>query len=197
MNKKIAFFDFDGTITVKDTLLEFTKFHKGRFHFFVGIVLNLPYLIAYKLKIISNQSAKEKFLKFFFHDTSVKKFEEYCKQFSSQILPSLIRPKALKEIKRLKEENVLVVIVSASPENWIESWANENQLQLIASRLQVSNGCITGKIQGKNCHGNEKVNRINEVFDLSKYDVIAAYGDSNGDKPMLHLANNFYYKPFR
>lgn len=196
MKKNIAFFDFDGTITTKDTLLEFIRFSKGKFYFYVGFCLNLHYLIAYKLKIISNQSAKEKVLRFFFHNTPVEKFEECCNHFSNQILPSLIRPKALEEIKQLKEKNVLVVVVSASPENWIEHWASKNNLQLIASRLEILDGRITGKILGKNCHGNEKVSRIKKVFNLSEYNVIAAYGDSPGDKPMLEIATHAHYRPF-
>ncbi|MGZ3940566.1 MAG: HAD family hydrolase [Flavisolibacter sp.] len=77
MKKDIAFFDFDGTITNKDTLLEFIKFTKGWFQFYSGLALNLTYLIAYRLRIISNQTAKEKILKFFFYNTPVQKFEEY------------------------------------------------------------------------------------------------------------------------
>ena len=196
MKKEIAFFDFDGTITTKDTLLEFIKFSKGKFHFYFGFFLNLHYLIAYQLKIISNQSAKEKILKFFFQGMPVEKFKEYCNAFSKNRLPLLFRPKAMEEIKRLKEKNILVVIVSASPENWITSWVAENNLQLIASRLEVSNEKITGNILGKNCHGDEKVRRINETFDLSQYNIVAAYGDTKGDRPMLQLATSSYYKPF-
>ena len=33
VKKGIAFFDFDGTITTRDTLLEFIKFYKGNFNF--------------------------------------------------------------------------------------------------------------------------------------------------------------------
>jgi HAD superfamily hydrolase (TIGR01490 family) len=196
VKKEIAFFDFDGTITTKDTLLQFIRFSKGTLQFYLGFALYFPYLLAYKLKIISNQLVKEKILRFFFYGLPVPIFEEYCKQFSNQVLPSLIRRVALEEINRLKEKNIIVVVVSASPENWIMSWANENQLRLIASRLQVVNGCITGKILGKNCHGDEKVSRINEVFDLSEYKVIAAYGDTKADKAMLRLAVRSYYKRF-
>lgn len=196
MKKKIAFFDFDGTITTKDTLLEFIRYSKGNFLFFLGFLLNMPYLLAYKLKLISNQYAKEKVLRFFFHDTPVESFKYYCTTFSENILPALIRPKALEEIKKLQENNTMVVVVSASPENWIEEWAAKNGLQLIASKLEVNNEKITGKILGKNCHGNEKVNRINASFDLLCYHVVAAYGDSSDDKPMLQLASHAYYRTF-
>ena len=40
MNKGIAFFDFDGTITTKDTLLEFIKYSRGTMSFYWGFLLN-------------------------------------------------------------------------------------------------------------------------------------------------------------
>ena len=197
MKKKIAVFDFDGTITTKDTLLEFIKFSKGLLAFYLGFLLSCPFLIAYKLKIISNQSAKEKILKKFFRGTPILIFKQYCFDFSKKVLPKLIRKEAMKEIERLQTDGVTVVIVSASPENWIESWAAKTGTQLIASRMEAKDGKITGKLLGKNCHGNEKVKRICEQYDLSKHEIIAAYGDSRGDKPMLSLAAKSYYKPFQ
>ena len=196
MKKEIAFFDFDGTITTKDTLLEFIKFSKGKLRFYIGFLLNAPYLVAYKLKIISNHAAKEKILHFFFGGTPSENFKKYCSEFSKNVLPQLIRPKAMEEIKRLQKNNVIVVVVTASPENWIEEWASKNQLQLIASRLEVKDGKLTGKLAGKNCHGDEKVSRICAAFNLSEYNIVAAYGDTTGDKPMLRLATNAHYKPF-
>jgi len=65
LKRRIAFFDFDGTITTKDTLLELIKYQKGRLLFYIGFLINAPYLVAYKLKIIRNSTAKQKVLHFF------------------------------------------------------------------------------------------------------------------------------------
>lgn len=195
--KQIAFFDFDGTITTKDTLLEFIKFTKGVPAFYFGFLLYSPFLIAYKLKIISNQTAKEKVLAHFFRNMSIESFEQQCVAFAQQMIPGLIRPKALVEIKNLKEKGVQVVIVSASPENWIRPWAEPLQLELLGTRLQTQNGLLTGKIVDQNCHGPEKVNRIKACYNLSDYGHIYTYGDTSGDKPMLALGQSQFYKPFR
>lgn len=213
MNQRIAFFDFDGTITTSDTLLEFIKFTKGPFRFYAGFLLNSPWLIAYKLKIISNQTAKEKVLGFFFRNTTLAKFQQDCDNFAARILPSLIRPKALQEIDRLREAGATVVLVSASPENWIRGWAAEKGMELLATRLAtrlttrldpvpvpvpvIKDERLTGKIAGLNCHGEEKVNRIRQVYTLSDYHEIYTYGDTGGDKPMLRLGTASFFKPFR
>jgi phosphatidylglycerophosphatase C len=196
VKKGIAFFDFDGTITRKDTLLEFIRYTKGNFGYFVGFGINLPFLLAYKLRIISNQSAKERVLKFFFRGTKVEDFKKMCEDFGRRVIPGLVRSKALEEINRLKSQDVIVVVVSASPENWIIDWAKQSGVEMIGSRLEISDDWITGKILGKNCHGDEKVVRIKQVYDLANYNVVAAYGDSEGDKAMLALAQQAYYKPF-
>ncbi|MBC8034099.1 MAG: haloacid dehalogenase-like hydrolase [Chitinophagaceae bacterium] len=197
VRKRIAFFDFDGTITRKDTLLEFIKFAKGTGNFYAGFLLFSPYLVAFKLKIISNQTAKDKILWFFFRNTPVADFEKKCVEFAEKALPALLRPKALREIKDLKEQGVQVVVVSASPENWIMPWISGMNLSLIATKLQVKNSLLTGRIMDSNCHGEEKVNRIRQNYILADYDEILAYGDSSGDRPMLKLASKSFYKPFR
>ena len=197
MKRRIAFFDFDGTITTRDTLLEVIKFYKGSFKFYLGFALNSPFIFAWKAGIISNQAAKEKVLQYFFKKTPVKEFQQRCDEFATTEIQELIRPKAIVEIEKLKAAGAEVVIVSASAENWIQQWCKVHDVQLIGTKLQISNDLLTGKIENLNCHGEEKVNRIRASFDLSQYDEIYCYGDTKGDKPMLRLATFSFYKPFR
>ena len=197
MIRRIAFFDFDGTITTKDTFLEFIKFSKGSFSFYSGFLLYAPFMVAFKLKLISNSSAKQMILKHFFKKMPLSKFQSQCDEFALKVVPTLIRPKALKEIKKLQELGAKVVIVSASAENWLKGWCEMMKTEWIATRLVSSNDLLTGALDGNNCYGDEKVRRINEVYDLGEFDEIYCYGDTNGDKPLLALATIAFYKPFR
>jgi len=197
VNRAIAFFDFDGTITTKDTLLEFIRYVKGDAAFFTGFLIHSPILILYKLQIISNQFAKEMMLRYFFGKMDVAVFNNHCDKFINNKLPGLIRPKALHEIKKLQEGGATVVVVSASPENWLKSWCIAAGTECIATKLVIANNKITGKIDGKNCHGEEKVNRIRSAYRLDEYSSVYAYGDTPGDRHMLSLATIKFYKPFR
>ncbi len=197
MSKGIAFFDFDGTITTRDTLLEFIKFSKGHTGFYLGFLKNILSLLGMKMKILSNQAVKEKMLAHFFKGMPADVFQKNCVAFHQTMLPSLIRPGAVAEIKKLQQQGIVVVVVSASPENWIAGWTTAMGIDLIASRLEVQDGMITGKIIGKNCHGLEKVARIKEKYALTGYGHIYAYGDTSGDLPMLELATDKFFKPFR
>ena len=196
MPKSIAFFDFDGTITTKDTMLEFAKYSLGFAGYWIGIGLISPWLIAMKMGVISKRRAKEKFLTYFFRKADVEKFNADCLSFTLNIIPRLVKQDALLAIKKHREENTEIVIVSASAENWVAPWCIQNNLQYICTRLEVKEQKITGKLLGQNCNGPEKVSRIKEKFDTAEYKNIYCYGDSKDDKPMLQLATHPSYKVF-
>lgn len=196
-SKAIAFFDFDGTITHRDTLAAYLIFAKGRFSYYKGLGLLSPMLVAYKAGLINNQRAKEILLAYFLKDMDVSEFNESCSRFNRQVMPSLIRPGAMNQIRNFKERGVEVVVVSASPENWVAPWCSQTGLKCIASVMQVHNGRLTGRLEGFNCHGHEKVNRIRACYDLSLYQQVYAFGDTSGDLPMLELATEKHYRPFR
>lgn len=178
-------------------MLEMIRYTFGPWKFMLGFMLNSPFIVLYKLGLISNHAAKQQVLKFFFGNLSTEKFNALCRDYAAEAIPIVVRGKALKEIELLKANGAAVIVVSASPENWLQPWCDANGLQLIATRMQVKNGRITGSIEGLNCHGEEKVRRIRESFDLTQFDQICCYGDTNGDKPMLGLATVSFFKPFR
>jgi HAD superfamily hydrolase (TIGR01490 family) len=200
--RRFAFFDFDGTITRTDTLLSFIRFTHGKAGFALGFALNLPWLLAMRLGMISNQAAKQRILTHFYRKRPLDSFNRLCTEFSSRVLPDLVRPKALAELQQLQTAGFTVVIVSASPENWIRDWAASVGAECIATRLQTvpdKHGVLrlTGRIDGRNCHGEEKPLRIKEKYSLAAGDEIYTYGDSRGDLPLLRLGTVRFYKPFR
>jgi len=197
MKNIIVFFDFDGTITTDDSLIKFIRFVVGDAKFIWGMALLTPMLTAYKLKLIPNYKAKQMMLSYFFKGMSEEKFMQVAKEYSLKRIDTILRPKAMEKIAWHKEQGHKVVIVSASMECWLKPWCNENNLDLIATKLEIKNGIVTGNFLSKNCYGIEKANSVNEVYDLNDYDHIYAYGDSRGDKELLALADESFYKPFR
>ena len=196
LQKNIAFFDFDGTITTKDTMLEFAKYKYGSVGYWFGMCIIFPWLIAMKIGLVSNTTAKEKFLSYFFGNKTVEEFTNDCILFTADVLPQLIKEEALIEIKKHKKNNAHIVVVSASAENWVAPWCIQNGIEYICSKLEIKEQKITGKLLRKNCNGIEKVSRIKEKFDTANYDNIYCYGDSDGDKQMLQLATHPYFRTF-
>jgi phosphatidylglycerophosphatase C len=196
LQKSIAFFDFDGTVTKKDTMLELARFSSGNALYLAGLSILSPWLIGMKLGFISRKKAKEKFLRHFFATMPLQHFNELCISFTEKKMPNLLKKEAIEKIHFHLNEHTTVVIVSASAENWIAPWCLKNNLQFICTKLEVENNQLTGKLKGENCNGDEKVIQIKQRFNLDDYDVIYCYGDTKGDKKMLALANHPYYKSF-
>ena len=193
--KKLALFDFDGTITKNDTLLIFTKFYHGKLKFLFGLLYLSPTLILLKLNLIKNTLAKERFLTYFFAGESEEDFNRKCVEFSKQIVPDLVRSKALETLVDLKKEYEIYV-VSASPQNWVKPWCDEVGINCIATRLETDSNKLTGRLLGKNCYGAEKLERINKILDISAYTEILVYGDSKGDIEMSSIATKYHHKSF-
>jgi len=161
------------------------------------MTLLFPMLTAYKLKLIPNYKAKEYMLSYFFKGMREKKFMQVANEYSLKHIDTILRLKAMEKIAWHKEQGHKIVIVSASIECWLKPWCNENNLDLIATKLEIKEGIVTGKFLTKNCYGIEKSYRVHEQYNLSDYDHIYAYGDSRGDKELLELADESFYKPFR
>jgi len=196
-NRNLALFDFDGTITTKDTLVEFIKYAVGSKNYYLGLLKLSPMLLAYMLKFIPNHKAKEQLIAYFFKDWESQKFQAIAKKYALEEIDTITRPQAIEQIRSHQEKGDKVVIVSASIECWIDAWAKQYGIELIATRLEHQDNRVTGKFATKNCYGIEKVNRIKKSLRLKEYQTITAYGDSSGDKEMLALSHNAYYKPFR
>ena len=192
----ISLFDFDGTITKDDSLIKFILFAAGNVKFVFGIALLSPMLVAYKLKFIPNYKAKQYMLSYFFKGMSEEKFMRIANEYSLNHIDTILRPKAMEKIVWHKEQGHKIVVVSASMECWLKPWCDKNELELIATKLEITNNKLTGKFASKNCYGPEKVNRIREIYNLKDYERIYAYGDSKGDMEMLGIADKKHYKYF-
>ena len=193
----LALFDFDGTITRRDTLFDFIRFYRGEKALFQGLVKLAPVLVSLKLGLTPNWEAKERVLTHFFGGEPQVAFRQRASDYARHRLPLIIRPSALQEINGLRAARATICVVSASAEDWIQAWCTSLEIQLIATRLEVRQQTMTGKIDGKNCNGPEKVRRIREKFDLEQYPTIYAYGDSKGDREMLAVAHHPHYRYFK
>ncbi|MCB0651079.1 MAG: HAD-IB family hydrolase [Saprospiraceae bacterium] len=196
MEKRLVIFDFDGTLTRKDSMLEFTRYFHGVFRFYIGMLYLSPILLLYKVGFIPNWKAKEFYLTHFFGGLPLLDFQQACERFSLEKIPDILRPLGFHRLKEHQDYGDELVIVSAAIEYWLNPWCHQNKLSCIGTRLALQNGFISGKIEGKNCHGPEKVKRLTEVYDLKKFSEIIVYGDSDGDLEMIKIATKYLYKPF-
>ena len=117
--------------------------------------------------------------------------------FNKELVPHMLRPQAMQALEEHKAAGHTLALVSASVDFWLQPFAREHGMTLIATKMEVRNNVLTGAFDGPNCWGRVKEERIRATFDLSQFDRIIAYGDSRGDREMLALATERHFKPFR
>ena len=194
--KKLALFDFDGTITTHDSFREFLLYSFGWRSFVAAVLLHVPHFFLYSIGFFSNHSLKERFSTYFFKNMSISEFEQLAQKFVVKRLTKIVRPSAMKKMLSHIKDGDRVVVVSASFEDYLKHWCQMQGIELIATKLEHSNGAYTGNILGKNCWGEEKVERIKQILDLNEYEKVYAYGDSRGDREMFSIADETGYRIF-
>lgn len=201
---EIFVFDFDGTITTRDTFALFLKYYAGTLRWVMNIARLLPTFLAYKLGRIDRHAVKKAVVARFFEGESAEDIDRKASDFARDIIPSLIRPAAQDRIDTLLSDPKCgpdsLYICSASIGPYLRAWARPNGIQLshvMATELAVDGERITGKLQGYNVWGQNKVRRIFDQFAPQSVKILEAYGDTRGDREMLHAAEASFFRPFR
>lgn len=190
----LALFDFDGTISFRDSFGDFIKYAVGPVRFWLGVVCLIPVIAAFLFGFVKAWRAKELMAIYFFRGWNAVEFGQLAHEYSCQRLSQIVRPIALEHISEHKKRGDTVVVVTASIDLWLSGWCEAQAVDLIATKLEIREGRITGRFLTKNCSGTEKVRRIREQYELSEFDYIYAYGDNPADRPMLELAHERYYR---
>tara|TARA_B110000114_G_scaffold135282_1_gene142003 strand:- start:111 stop:707 length:597 start_codon:yes stop_codon:yes gene_type:complete len=194
--KSLALFDLDGTLTAGDSLFGFILYAFGLNRVVFGAVLLMPYLIAYRLKILDGDSAKEAVFKHFFANKRVSLFDSLAQDYFDNHLKMKLRKSGLQKLQWHINQGHDVVVVSASA-FWVYPVTKYLGVECICTLLEERSGIYTGFYQGKNCNRSEKVRRIKEIYDIDQYREVFAYGDSDGDTEMLSISSHRFYRPFR
>lgn len=194
---KLALFDVDYTITRKETLMQLYKY------VILKDIKNIRFLpraiysgIMYKIGVYDERRVKECFLKFI-DKIDEKDLALLVKNFYKDVLEKILYKDAIEMIKKLKSEGYLIYLISASPEFYLnEFYAIKEVDMIIGTRFSIYGGKFLRKMDGPNCKGEEKVNRLKEVLKEKNIEVdyknSYMFSDSLSDKPLLDLVGNAY-----
>ncbi len=192
----VAAFDFDITITDRDTFLPFLKLAFG------SLLLNKVLLsmafdgLSFALGFINRDQFKKKLIQKLFTGCSTESMTEIGKLHAIHI-EQWLRPSALARIQWHKERGDRLIMVSASLDIYLKPVAEKLGFDnLLCTQLSSYNHLYDGDLVGLNCRGPEKIVRLNELLgSLSKFELYS-YGDSTGDKELLKAADHPFYRAF-
>jgi HAD superfamily phosphoserine phosphatase-like hydrolase len=186
---KQALYDFDGTITSKDTtillLVELLKLKPLRFFGLIWFLLRMHTSAS----TLSKQKYKNKAIGYLIKDLSDMHLSKTLKDFSNKVR-LLYRPSILIAIDQAYQEGCTLLVVTASPSFAIKYCVSDLPVIVIGTEFEKKENIYTGLLKSKNCYGQEKVNRINK-WAASKnltLNVQSAWSDHLSDFDMLNMA---------
>ena len=193
--KKLYLFDFDGTLTYKDTMFLYLKFYNSM-KFYVQFVKHIPLFVLLKLKLADAEKVKKSFISSILKGESRTKIEKKSQSFFEKYQDEIFRVNALEFINNIDRTQTESYIVSASLDIWVKPFAEKLEMKLLSTRAEFKNDIFTGNFIGKNCNDPEKVKRIIETVNERKFDKIIAFGDTSGDREMLSWADKSHFEFF-
>lgn len=192
----LALFDFDGTISSKDSFVAFMKFTHGNPVFYLRMAMGFLTFFGWKIGLVKSHYTKVKALRSFYKGWSEQKMADARKRFTAEIIPTILFPKAIEKINWHKEQAHRVIVVTASCDAWLSDWAWAMELELLCTEMELKNGIYTGELSKPNCRGKEKVNRIKQHVNLEDHSEVFGYGNDHGDRQMLTLADHPHFREF-
>ncbi len=190
----LALFDFDGTITDRETMPDFMYRAVRPHRLLLGKVLLLPWMVGYKAGIVSGTTIRAAICLFGFWRIPATEVEAHGREFAERFLSVRLREEVMARIAWHKSRGDTVVIVSGGLGVYLAPWCKAQEVELVCSCLEQRRGRLTGRYLGRQCVRAEKVRRVRERYPLEKFSRIFAYGDTPEDHEMLALAHERYYR---
>jgi HAD superfamily hydrolase (TIGR01490 family) len=183
VTRTVAAFDFDGTLTRRDTLLPFLASVSG----WPRVAAALPALVP---NARDRDAAKQALLQRVLGGREHNDIRLAGERFGEKLARGAVTPEMRARVAWHQDEGHEIVIVSATLDVYLDPAARELAIDdVLCTRLDVADdGRCTGRIEGANCRGQEKAARLRSFLGDADDIVVWAYGNSAGDREMLALA---------
>lgn len=198
---KVALFDFDGTLYPEETfdiLIEKIKGHPEYKSIYKKFIKNFaPIYIGYKMKLVPKMTMQNKALEKYiqaFKGKDQQEIEEFFHEIAESMAEDL-RPDLVGRLRRLKEEDYYIVLVSGAFMPLLEGvFKSEHVDHIFGSVIHYDNGMLDIKKRFNRLHSDMKVDILMDHFKACKVNVdwknSVAFSDSYSDIKMLELVGN-------
>ena len=189
--RPVAAFDFDGTLTRRDTLVPFLVHVAGWPA--VGRVLAVR-AVPLALVLVGRRgrgAQKEQVLGRLLAGRKLSDVEAAAEAFADAVVAGRLRPEMVERLQAHLVDGDPVVVVTASPELVVAPIARRlGPVPVLGTRLEVDDhGRLTGRLLGANVRGREKLSRLTDWLAESGSSIRWAYGNSSGDRELLDAAD--------
>lgn len=195
---RVAAFDVDGTLTTDDMVVPFLRRTAGTSRL-VRRMLGSPVSLTRAGLRRDRDALKAASAAATFRGLPLEAVRADARQFADEVHDRRLRVDVVESLRAHRASGDTVVLVSASFEVYLEPLAELlGAHDVIAVRLEVDDlGILTGRLDGPNCRGPEKVVRLHEWLERNAggRDAVhlIAYGDSQGDRELLADADEAHW----
>jgi len=172
-------FDFDKTLTKKDTVLGFLLFATNKNFISLRLLALIFFAVLHKLKLINNDLLKQKGINLFLKDISEETIKLRAKEYASGI--------GLNDVYRTVfcTQYPTAIIATASFEDYVKPLCKDSLV--LGAKLKYTNGKVSGLEQ--NAYGIQKTALLQE-HGIKQIDIF--YTDSFSDQPLMDIATEVY-----
>ena len=189
----LALFDFDGTLTTRETFPAFMRYAVVRPRLLAGGVLLAPVVFGYRRGWVAGNPTRASIVQMGLRGVDAERLRAQGAAFAPDVLPGVLRPEAMARLAWHRQRGDRVVVVSGGLDVYLAPWCADQGVELLCSVLAERGGRITG-YAGLQCVGDEKVRRVRTLCDPQAYAAIHAYGDTHEDQAMLAMAHHRTYR---
>lgn len=190
----LALFDFDGTITDRETMPTFMRAAVRPHRKLLGSIFLLPLILGYKAGLVSGTVIRAVICRVGFWRIPIRELETCGRQFARDVLPTTLRPQAMERIAWHRSRGDTVVVVSGGLDLYLRHWCEEHGVELLCSVLEQRHGRFTGRYRGSQCVRGEKARQVQKHFPLSRFSRVFAYGDTPEDRELLAMAHEPFFR---
>ena len=185
--RRVAIFDLDGTLTWRDTFVDFLVGYVRRRP---GRVLRLwrlpPVLAGYLAEALDRGLLKQRLIQIFMRGDERAEIDRWAQAFAEQTLRSGCRGEALALLREHQRAGDFVVLLSASPDLYVPRiGALLGVNRVICTEIAFDGDRLSGTLLTQNRRGEEKRRCLAALKREFAGATFSAYGNSSSDLPHL------------
>ena len=195
MKKKCVLFDFDCTLTLRDTtrFLIYSFLWNRPFRFFQCSIDLIRLIFSfYQSKQIQND--KNLYLSRMLKGCSILTLQKLISTYVNLVEKEL-REVTNEKIQEYIDNDFEVIIVTASPRVFVEAVYSSKKIKVLGVEFNLKGPVLSGEVLGAGCFGDQKVDVLDNWclkngLNLRFFD---AWSDSLSDKAIMLLAEKRYW----
>ncbi len=189
--RTVAAFDFDGTLTTRDTLVPYLRLVAGTRECLRAIAVAGPELVRGRTDDVARDRAKAMVLDTLLAGRRERPLRDIGERYARMLVARQLRPETRAALERHREAGHELVLVSASLTLYLDAVACELRIpHVLATAMEVDDtGVLTGRLACANVRADEKARRL-DAWLAGAHALVHAYGDSRGDDALLARADH-------